>query len=133
MHDLKNCKHIVKFVKSSNWKYNQQKRKWIKNAIKENWNFYYVVKKFANINILNNIKKKIANKNRKETKMTRNLTMKKQQKIIFQTLNLLIWQIWNHLNMRVYLLTKRSTIFYKKAWYTIKIVMIHLHMIWINS
>jgi hypothetical protein len=27
MHDLRNCEHIVKFVKSSNWKCNSQKRK----------------------------------------------------------------------------------------------------------
>jgi hypothetical protein len=36
------------------------------------------------------LRKKIANENRKETKMTKNLTMRKQQKMIFQTLNLLI-------------------------------------------
>jgi hypothetical protein len=57
MHDLRNCEHIVKFVKSSNWKFNSQKRKWIKNAIKENRNLYHAVKKIANIDILNDIKK----------------------------------------------------------------------------
>jgi hypothetical protein len=57
MHDLKNCERFMKFVKSSNWKCNLQKKKWIKNAIKENWNLYHVVKKIANINILNDIKK----------------------------------------------------------------------------
>jgi hypothetical protein len=54
MHDLKNCEQFVKFVKSSSWKCNSQKRKWIKNAIKENRNLYHVVKK---IDILNDIKK----------------------------------------------------------------------------
>jgi hypothetical protein len=57
MHDLKNCEHFVKFVKSSNWKCNSQKRKWIKDAIKKNRNLYHVVKKIANIDILNDIKK----------------------------------------------------------------------------
>ncbi len=57
MHDLRNCEQIVKFVKSSNWKCNSQERKPIKNAIKENRNFYYVVKKIADIDILNDIKK----------------------------------------------------------------------------
>jgi hypothetical protein len=57
MHDLKNCEHIVKFVNSSNWKCNQQKKK-LRDAIKENWNPYHAVKKFVNIDILNDIKKK---------------------------------------------------------------------------
>jgi hypothetical protein len=35
--------------------------------------------------------------------------------------------------MQAYLLTKRSTISYKEAWFTIQIVMIHLFMIWIDS
>jgi hypothetical protein len=48
-------------------------------------------------------------------------------------LNLLIWRIKNHLHMQAYLLTKRSTIFYEEAWFTIKIVIIHLFIIWINS
>jgi hypothetical protein len=34
-------------------------------------------------------------------------------------LNLQIWQIWNHLNMQIYLLTKRLTIFYEETWFTI--------------
>jgi ERCC4-related helicase len=57
MHDLKNCDHFVKSVKSSNWKYNSQKRKWIKDAIKKNRNFYHAIKKITNIDILNDIKK----------------------------------------------------------------------------
>jgi hypothetical protein len=57
MHNLKNCEHFVKFVKSSNWKCNSQKRRWIKNAIKENRSLYHIVKKIANIDILNDIKK----------------------------------------------------------------------------
>ncbi len=55
-----------------------------------------------------------------EKKMTRNQTMKrKQQKMISRMLNLQIWQIWNHLNMQIYLLTKRLTIFYEETWFTI--------------
>jgi hypothetical protein len=58
MHDLKNCEHFVKFVKSSNWKCNSHERKWIRNAIKENWNLYQPIKKIADIDILNDNKKK---------------------------------------------------------------------------
>ncbi len=54
---------------------------------------------------------------------------KKQQKMIFQILNLQIWQIWDHLNMHVCWLTKRLTISYEEAWFTIQIVMIYLFMI----
>jgi hypothetical protein len=57
MHDWNKCEHFVKSIRSSNWKCNQQKKKWARNTIKENRNFYYVVKKFANIDILNDIKK----------------------------------------------------------------------------
>jgi hypothetical protein len=68
-----------------------------------------------------------------EKKMTRNQTMRrKQQKMISRILNWQIWQIWNHLNMQVCLLTKRSTISYEEAWFTIQIVMIHLLMICID-
>ncbi len=75
---------------------------------------------------------KIAKKT-KEKKLTRNQTMRKSQKMISQTLNLLIWQIWDHLSMQAYLLTRRSTILYEKAWFTIQIVIIHSFMIWIDS
>jgi hypothetical protein len=57
MHDLRNCEHIVKFVKSSNWKCNSQERKWIRDAIKKNRNLYHAVKKIADIDILDDIKK----------------------------------------------------------------------------
>jgi hypothetical protein len=40
-----------------------------------------------------------------------------------------IWQIWDHLNMHVCWLTKRLTISYEEAWFTIQIVMIYLFMI----
>jgi hypothetical protein len=56
MHDWKNCEHIVIFVKSSNWKCNQQKRKWIRNAILKSRSLFYVFQKIINIDILNNIK-----------------------------------------------------------------------------
>jgi hypothetical protein len=65
----------------------------------------------------------------KKTKMTKKLIMKWSQKMISWMLNLLIWQIIYYLNMQAYLLTKRSTIFYKEAWFTIQIVMIHSFMI----
>jgi hypothetical protein len=58
----------MKFVKSSHWKCNSQKRNWIKNAIKENRNLYHVVKKIANIDILNDIKKKDCKQKSKKNK-----------------------------------------------------------------
>jgi hypothetical protein len=57
----------------------------------------------------------------KKTKMTKKLIMRKSQKMISRMLNLLIWRIKNHLNMQVYLSTKRSTIFYEEAWFTFKL------------
>jgi hypothetical protein len=56
MHDWRNCEHIVKFVKSSNWKCNQQKRKWIKDAILKSRSFFYAFQKIIDIDILNDIK-----------------------------------------------------------------------------
>ncbi len=56
MHDWKNCEHIVKTVKSSNWKCNQQKRKWLKNTILKSRELFFVIKKIIDINILNDIK-----------------------------------------------------------------------------
>jgi hypothetical protein len=56
MHDWKNCKHIVKSVKSSNWKCNQQKRKWIKNAILKSRSLFYAIQRIIDIDILNDIK-----------------------------------------------------------------------------
>jgi hypothetical protein len=41
MHDWRNCEHMIKFVKSSNWKCNQQKKKKIKNAILKSRSFLY--------------------------------------------------------------------------------------------
>ncbi len=41
-------------------------------------------------------------------------------------------QIWDHLNMRICLLTRRLTIFFEEAWFTIQIIMIHSFMIWID-
>jgi hypothetical protein len=56
MHDWNNCEHIVKTVKSSNWKCNQQKRKWLKNTILKSRELFFVIKKIIDINILNDIK-----------------------------------------------------------------------------
>jgi hypothetical protein len=87
MHDWKNCEHIVKIVKSSNWKCNQQKRKWFRDTILKSREFFFVIKKIIDINILNDIKTKdCKSKNNNDKK----LTMKKQQKMIFQKLNLQI-------------------------------------------
>ncbi len=58
MHDWKNCKHIVKFVKSSNWKCNQQKKKWLKDTILKSRELFFVIKKIIDIDILNDIKTK---------------------------------------------------------------------------
>ncbi len=56
MHDWRNCEHIVKSVKSSNWKCNQQERKWIKNAILKSRSLFYALQRIIDIDILNNIK-----------------------------------------------------------------------------
>jgi hypothetical protein len=132
MHDWKNCEHIVKFVRSSNWKCNQQKRKWIKNAILKSRSFFYAIQKIIDIDILNDIKAEQC-KSKKKTTMTRNLTVKKQQMMISRMLNLQIWQIENYQNMLICLSIKRLTIFFEKTLFTILIVVIHLFMIWIDS
>ncbi len=56
MHDWKNYEHIVKSVKSSNWKCNQQERKWIRNAILKSRSLFYAFQRIIDIDILNNIK-----------------------------------------------------------------------------
>jgi hypothetical protein len=58
MHDWKNCEHIVKTVRSSNWKCNEQKRKWLKETILKSREFFFVIKKIIYIDILNDIKTK---------------------------------------------------------------------------
>jgi hypothetical protein len=58
MHDWKNCEHIVKFAKSSNWKCNQQKRKWLRDAILKSRKFFFSIRKIIDIDILNDIKTK---------------------------------------------------------------------------
>jgi hypothetical protein len=58
MHDLKKCKYIVKFVRSSNWKCNQQERKWLRDAILKLRELFFFIKKIIDINILNDIKTK---------------------------------------------------------------------------
>jgi hypothetical protein len=56
MHDWKNCEHIVKSARSSNWKCNQQERKWLKNAILKSRKFFFSIRKIIDTNILNDIK-----------------------------------------------------------------------------
>ncbi len=58
MHDWKNCEHVVKAVKSSNWKCNQQKKKWLKDTILKSQELFFVIKKIIDIDILNDIKTK---------------------------------------------------------------------------
>jgi hypothetical protein len=58
MHDWKECEHIVKFVKSSNWKCNQQKKKWLRDTILKSREFFFLIRKIIDINILNDIKTK---------------------------------------------------------------------------
>jgi hypothetical protein len=56
MRDWKNCEHIVKSAKSSNWKCNQQKRKWLRDAILKSRKFFFSIRKIIDIDILNDIK-----------------------------------------------------------------------------
>jgi hypothetical protein len=58
MHDWKNCEHIVKVVRSLNWKCNQQERKWLRNTILKSRKLFFVIKKIIDIDILKNIKTK---------------------------------------------------------------------------
>ncbi len=58
MHDWSKCVHIVKLIKSSNWKCNQHERKMIKDAILESRSFFYAIQKIIDINILKQIEKK---------------------------------------------------------------------------
>jgi hypothetical protein len=110
MHDWRNCEHIVKFVKSSNWKCNQQERKWIKNAILKSRLFFYAFQKIIDIYILNDIKvkqckskeknnndkkfnnEKIANDNISNVKFI-NMTNRKSSKYV----NLFINKTFNNL------------------------------------
>ncbi len=56
MHDWNKCDHILKSIKSSNWKCNSQERKWAREAIKNSRWLYFKIKNMMNIDILNEIK-----------------------------------------------------------------------------
>jgi hypothetical protein len=56
MHDWKNCEHIVKSVRSSNWKCNQQERKWIRDAVLESRSLFHAIQRITDIDILDGIK-----------------------------------------------------------------------------
>ncbi len=73
-------------------------------------------------------KQNSANRKKKIT-MTRNLTVKKQQMMISQMLNLQIEQVENHQNMLICLSIKRLTIFFEEELFTNLIVMINIFMI----
>jgi hypothetical protein len=113
MHDERNCEHIVKSIKSSNWKCNQQERKWIKNAILKSRSFFYAIQRIIDIDILNDIKTKQCKseeKNNNEKKFNNekttddnisnvkfaNITSLKSSKyvnmFIKKTLNNLLWK-----------------------------------------
>jgi hypothetical protein len=119
MHDWNKCDHIRKSIKSLNWKCNSQERKWTREAIKNNRWLYFKIKNMTNIDILNEIKSKDCKNDQKEKYDKKSDSEKKKQKMISRILNLQIWQIWNHLNTQVCLLTRRLTIFFEKALSTI--------------
>jgi hypothetical protein len=79
MHDWRNCEHIVIFVKSSNWKCNQQKRKWIRNAILKSRSLFYAFQRIIDIDILNDIKAKQC-KSKKKDKNDKKIDNEKRQK-----------------------------------------------------
>jgi hypothetical protein len=56
MHDWKNDEHIVKSVRSSNWKCNQQKRKWLSDTTLKSREFFFAIRKIIDTDILNDIK-----------------------------------------------------------------------------
>jgi hypothetical protein len=76
MHDWNKYDHIFKSIKSSNWKWNSQEKKWARKAIKNNRWLYFRIKNMTNIDILNEIKLENC-KNDKKTKMTRKLIMRR--------------------------------------------------------
>jgi hypothetical protein len=78
MHDWRNYKHIVKFIKSSNLKCNQQKRKWIKDAILKSRSFFYAFQEIINIDILNDIKTEQC-KSKKKYKNDKKIDSEKKQ------------------------------------------------------
>jgi hypothetical protein len=93
MHDWNKCDHIRKLTKSSNWKCNSQKKKWIRKAIKNNRWFYFKIKNMTNIDILNEIKSEDCKNDKKKKWQEIKQWKKKQQKMISRILNLQIWQI----------------------------------------
>jgi hypothetical protein len=66
MHDWNKCDHILKSIKSSNWKCNSQKKKWTRETIKNNRWLYFRIKNMTNIDILNEIKLKDYKNNKKD-------------------------------------------------------------------
>ncbi len=50
--------HQIENARSSNWKCNQQKKKWLRNAILKSRKFFFSIKKIIDIDILNDIKTK---------------------------------------------------------------------------
>jgi hypothetical protein len=56
MHDWNKCDHILKSIRSLNWKYNSQKKNWAREAIKSNRWFFFKIKNMTNIDILDEIK-----------------------------------------------------------------------------
>jgi hypothetical protein len=77
MHDWNKCDHILKSIKSSNWKCNLQKREWVKKAIKNSRWFYFRIKNMTNIDILNEIKSKDC-KNDKKNKNDKKIDNEKK-------------------------------------------------------
>ncbi len=105
-------------------------KKMTKNSIKKYRSIFNVISRIIDTNILNKIiaeNCKIINQTKK-TKRTKEITKElittNTQMMKRQMLNLIIWQVWKHRNMRVCRLKRYSTIRFEKAWYTILIVMI---------
>ncbi len=79
MHDWNKCDHIFKSIKSSNWKCNSQKKKWTKEAIKNNRWLYFRIKNMTNIDILDEIKSEDC-KNDKKDKNDKKIDNEKKSK-----------------------------------------------------
>jgi hypothetical protein len=113
MHDWNKCDHILKSIRSSNWKFNSQERKWARKAIKNSRWLYFRIKNMTNIDILNEIKsedckndkkdkndKKTDNEKKSENDISNvkfaNMTNKKSFKyanlFINKTFNNLLWR-----------------------------------------
>jgi Fe2+ transport system protein B len=135
MHKLKKYSHIIRYAKSSEWKENALKIKMTRNSIKKYQSIFNVMNRIIDINILNKIlvknckNNKSNEKNQKKKENNKKIDNNKHANNNTSNVKFVNIQVWKHRNMRVCSLRRHSTIHFKKAWYTILIVVIFLFTI----